>query len=155
MDPRLIKVPKVRSQHMDFFEEEELEKIRTSIQKTEKYPIARIRAELFAVMAFSSGMRISEMVKVKVKDVLNGQVNIIGKGDKERVVFFTPECKSLLKKYLKLRQQPLPCTKKKAKNTTEEKRVFISHHPSTFGQQISIQTLAQHNKKYNKNLNIA
>ena len=54
MDYRKIKVPKVHYQHMDYFEEDEIQKILTSIRESEKHHINRIRSELLVVLGFTT-----------------------------------------------------------------------------------------------------
>ena len=79
MDYRKIKVPKVHYQHMDYFEKDEVEKIISTIKETEKHRINRIRSELLVVLGFTTGMRISEMLRLKVREVLKGEICILGK----------------------------------------------------------------------------
>ena len=50
MNFRKIKVPKVRSQHHDFFEVNEIGKIIETIRTSEKYLINRIRSELLVIL---------------------------------------------------------------------------------------------------------
>jgi len=154
MNYSYIKVPRADSKHMDYFEPEEIEKIREAIYKVEKSPINRIRQELLMVLSFTSGMRLSEMLKLKVNEVLEGKTNIIGKNNKERPVYFNEQCKELLKKYMDLRKRPNPCTWKVAKKKCKEDYVFISHNPRSFWKPISKSTVSEHNKLYNKILNI-
>lgn len=149
-----IKVPRANSKHMDYFEPEEIEKIREAIYTVEKSPINKIRQELLMVLSFTSGMRLSEMLKLKVNEVLDWKTNIIGKNKRERPVYFNEQCKELLKKYMDLRKRPNPCTWKVAKKKCKEDYVFISHNPRSFGKPISKSTVSEHNKLYNKILNI-
>ncbi|PZM87672.1 MAG: hypothetical protein DLD55_00105 [candidate division SR1 bacterium] len=153
MDYRRIKVPKVHSQHHDYFEEAEIEKLIDTVRSSEKYPINRVRSELMVVLGFTTGMRLSEMLKLRVKDVLAGSIAILGKGRKERFVSFQPFCQNLLKKYLEIRKQPTPRTGKIGVNKADDEYVFISHRLDNFGKPITPQTICGLNKKYNTNLN--
>lgn len=51
---------------------------------------------------YSTGARLSEIEQMKLQDIdwQKGQIKVIGKGDKERVVFMSPSCQVHLKKYL-------------------------------------------------------
>lgn len=149
-----IKVPKAHSKHMDFFEIDEIEEILKTIDKVEKNSISKARTKLLVVLWFTSGMRISEMVQLKVSDVLKWKTTIIWKGQKERPVYFTKKCKGLLLSYLRARKMPLPSTWKVAENKEKENWVFISHNPKTFWKQVAINTLCEHNKFINDNLKI-
>ena len=54
---------------------------------------------------YASGCRVSEAVGLDVADVEpdHGRARVLGKGNKERVVFFGGECRALLQQYLPLR----------------------------------------------------
>lgn len=153
MDYRRIKVPKVYSQHYDYFEESEIEQIIATVRNTEKYPINRIRSELMVVLGFTTWMRLSELLKLKVREVLSGSISILGKGRKERFISFQSFCQDLLWEYLKLRKQPIPRTGKVGVNKADDEYVFISHRLDNFGKPITPQTVCWLNKKYNINLN--
>lgn len=64
----------------------------------------------------SSGLRVSELVSLTVKqvDLVNLRTTIIGKGQKQRLVLFSPTAGQIIKKYLSQRkkQSPLlfPCS---------------------------------------------
>lgn len=53
----------------------------------------------------SSGMRVSELINVQFKDInfADNSIQIIGKGNKERLAYFSDYCKEQLQKYIKTR----------------------------------------------------
>lgn len=57
---------------------------------------------LIIEMLYATGVRVSELVNVKLKDIdiYNDSIKIRGKGNKERIVFFGSFCKSALEIYL-------------------------------------------------------
>ncbi|MGG7057586.1 site-specific tyrosine recombinase/integron integrase [Clostridium tertium] len=61
-----------------------------------------------AILEFflSTGCRLSEVLNVKVRDIdfINKTLLVIGKGNKERRVYFTERCKRSLNNYLKSRE---------------------------------------------------
>jgi site-specific recombinase XerD len=58
---------------------------------------------------FSSGMRISELVKLNRSQIDGtGRIFIMGKGKKERFVYLTPRSYDWLKQYLKYRTDTFP-----------------------------------------------
>jgi len=61
-----------------------------------------IRDKLIVYLLYSTGMRVSELVRIKVDDINldNMSIRIFGKGDKEREVFFNKKTKKLLIEYL-------------------------------------------------------
>ncbi len=64
-----------------------------------------LRDLLLLEFLYGSGCRVSEAVGLDVADVEpdHGRARVLGKGNKERVVFFGGECRALLERYLPLR----------------------------------------------------
>ena len=64
-----------------------------------------LRDLLLLEFLYGSGCRVSEAVGLDVADVEpdHGRARVLGKGNKERVVFFGGECRALLEQYLPLR----------------------------------------------------
>lgn len=64
-----------------------------------------IRDKAIILLLYSTGIRASECVGIKMKDIdLEGnQVNVMGKGQKERIIPLNQEVVKYLKKYLKVR----------------------------------------------------
>ena len=65
-----------------------------------------IRDNAIISLFLASGMRLSELSNIKIKDInfSKKNVQIIGKGNKERIVFLTDKIIKQLKKYLDTRQ---------------------------------------------------
>ena len=61
-----------------------------------------LRNRLIMELLYATGIRVSELVNIKIMDIdlNNRSINVIGKGDKERIVFFNDICKKILNKYL-------------------------------------------------------
>ena len=57
---------------------------------------------LILEMFYSTGMRLSELVSIKLSDIdkKNRQIKVLGKGSKERIVFFTSTCLEYIEDYL-------------------------------------------------------
>jgi integrase/recombinase XerC len=64
-----------------------------------------VRDKALILAMYSAGLRISELVSLSVKKVDRdlGGARVIGKGDKERYVFFSGECREALAAYLPAR----------------------------------------------------
>ena len=58
---------------------------------------------LIIEMLYATGVRVSELVNIKLKDIdkYNDSIKIIGKGNKMRIVYFGSFCRISLDKYLK------------------------------------------------------
>ena len=65
--------------------------------------ITGLRNRLIMELLYATGIRVSELVNIKINDidVNNRSIKVLGKGDKERIVFFNEITKDILKKYLK------------------------------------------------------
>lgn len=73
------------------------------IQKMEE-EMKNIRDKAIFAVLKSSGMRISELVSLKIKDIEQTHIPIIGKGGKTRLVFISDEARELIKTYLEKRK---------------------------------------------------
>lgn len=70
----------------------------------EKNQIIAKRNRAILEVLFSTGMRISELINLKLNQInKEGQIYILGKGKKERFVYLTPRALRYLKEYLKTR----------------------------------------------------
>lgn len=64
-----------------------------------------IRDQLIFKTLYSTGCRVSELVSLNCKDMVNkSKVLVTGKGDKDRFIYLTPDVKELLQTYLPLRE---------------------------------------------------
>ena len=68
-----------------------------------------IRDNLIIELLYSTGIRVSELVNIKLKDIdmKNLSIKVLGKGSKMRIVYFGDVCKNKLNKYLDVRPSML------------------------------------------------
>lgn len=92
--------PKPPKRNVEYLSNGEVNKFTNSI-KNLKY---KVTTELL----LSSGMRISELLSLNRDSIKNNEAKIIGKGNKERVVYFSPCSLIWLEKYLKRRKDINP-----------------------------------------------
>lgn len=108
-----IKTPKSSSRIRESLTDEELEILRNAcITPREKALIE---------FTYSTACRVSEVSEVRIIDIdfEKKQLKVIGKGDKERRVFFSSKCKLLVQDYIKTRGFISPylfCASKKPHN---------------------------------------
>lgn len=64
-----------------------------------------IRDALILELLYVTGIRVSELVNIKLNDInySDKKIKILGKGNKERMVMYGSRCEDLLNKYLKIR----------------------------------------------------
>lgn len=98
----LIKNPKMDKKLPKFLNVQELEKLYTVLDL--ETPIG-IRDTLILELLYATGVRVSELVTIKISDIdfLNKSIRILGKGSKERNVLYGKKCEKYLKLYLNIR----------------------------------------------------
>ena len=95
----LISNPKIEQSLPNFLYYQELEKLLDTPNLN--IPIDQ-RNALILEMFYSTGIRVSELVNIKLKDIdfSNQYIKILGKGNKERYVIYGKRCKDLMDLYL-------------------------------------------------------
>lgn len=94
-----IKVTKVSKRLKKIATDEEVEMLKDSCRT--------LREQCIVNFALDTGCRVSEISNCKIEDCNFKDLNctVIGKGDKQRIVYFTVKTKRLLEKYIKERKQ--------------------------------------------------
>lgn len=61
------------------------------------------RDRLIIEILYSTGIRVSELINIKLSDInfYNNEIKILGKGSKERIVIFNDTCRDALNKFIK------------------------------------------------------
>ena len=99
----LITNPKIEKKLPNFLYYNDLEKIMEVPDRKEEMGI---RDELIIELLYATGVRVSELVNIKIKDIdfKEKQIRIFGKGKKERIVLFGDKALDLINKYLDTRE---------------------------------------------------
>lgn len=99
-----LELPKIDKKLPTFLTEEEVIKL---INAPNEKTLIGFRDKLILIFLYSTGMRVSEIVSLKVSqlDLNKGEVIITGKGKKDRVIFLTEELKELINEYLNKRKK--------------------------------------------------
>ena len=102
LDPKQIRPPKRVKREVIFLTKEEVEAFTNTIG-TKKLTDLRFRAIVETILG--TGMRISEVLSLNRKDIIwdKKEAKIIGKGNKERRVFFTDRALGWIQRYLEHR----------------------------------------------------
>lgn len=98
--------PKISQRQPVYLTLTETEKLLYTISK-EKNDFLRARDLAIVFTFLTTGMRLSELVSIDLSDVNNDSFNIIGKGNKERTVYLTQNCQSLINNYIIIRSEYL------------------------------------------------
>ena len=96
---KLIKNPKKDKKLPNFLQSDELQKIFDSINL--ETPLG-IRNRLIVELLYASGLRVSELTNLTLDSINlnNREIRVLGKGSKERIVFFGEYAKKYLDLYL-------------------------------------------------------
>jgi site-specific recombinase XerD len=105
-----IELAKQPERHVEFLEPKEIDRLLAAPLASGAPDILALRDRSVLELLWSTGLRVSELCSLKLEDVnFNRQeFSVKGKGSKWRVVFFSDEAKSRLKKYLDLRKDASP-----------------------------------------------
>lgn len=99
----LISNPKKEKKLPNFLNYNDLEKLlNTPDKETEE----GIRDTLILEMLYSTGIRVSELVNIQIKNIntYEHKILVLGKGNKERYVYYGTKCQNILNDYLKIRK---------------------------------------------------
>ena len=122
----LVQSPKTDKTYPHVLYSDQIEEILK--RNAERTDDLAIRDQAILCMLYYCGLRASELVKLDVQDVnLKSRiVHVIGKGNKERIVPFTLECKEAVQKYVETTRKELLKTKIK-----ETSALFLSDFSQT------------------------
>lgn len=105
-DPmKKVQAPKTSKRLPVFVEEKNIQDFISSFQYNAEYD--GIRDKTILILFYSTGMRLNELVNLKISDIdfYNQSLKVLGKGNKERLIPFGRELNELLKEYLKMRKK--------------------------------------------------
>lgn len=93
----LVSLPKKERHLPRFFYYNELEEM---FQVSKLNTALGQRDRLLLEMLYATGVRVSELVNIKVSDINDEEIKVLGKGNKERIVEFGDYAESILELYL-------------------------------------------------------
>ena len=93
-----LDMPKRKATLPRYLEEEECERLLSACEGPYMY-----RDYCILMIFMSCGIRISELVSLNLTDVYADHLRVLGKGNKERVVFFAEGCREAIDDYLAVR----------------------------------------------------
>lgn len=108
--PEKIELARQSAREPAFLEGADLTRMLEMPSKTDASPVIKSRDRAILELFFSTGMRVSELAKLK-RDQINldrDEFSVRGKGDKVRVVFLSQQARFYLKEYLEQREDDVP-----------------------------------------------
>lgn len=146
IDYRKIETKRIKSDYIECLTDDERKIFFGFIWDYEKYRINWLRSQLLCNIAYTSWLRLSEALSLKIDDVKRWECRITWKGNKTRRVFFTQSTEQLLDDYLHERERPIPWTWITEKYSDF---VFISHNSwYDYWKPIKKNTVCEKIKKY-------
>ena len=104
ISPQMVKLIKTEKKYPRVSEMEEVIKLIESPTQFEKNKVLALRNRAMLETLFSTGMRISELINLKMAQIdKQGRIFIMGKGKKERFVYLTPRSQRHIKNYMEVR----------------------------------------------------
>lgn len=97
---KLLKNPKKEKKLPNYLQ---MDEFLTIIRSVDKATPLGIRNALIVELLYATGLRVSELINIKLKDInkLEMQIKVLGKGNKERIVYYGEYAKECLDTYLK------------------------------------------------------
>ncbi len=102
---RKIISPKTARRLPVFVEKDKMDILLDQVEFTEGFP--GVRDRLILEMFYSTGMRLSELVNLKVSDIdfHKDTIKVLGKRNKERLIPFSKKLKGLIGNYIKCKEE--------------------------------------------------
>lgn len=140
VSPEKVTVAKAHDREINFLENEELGLI---LNKPGENDIAGLRDRAILQTLFSTGLRVSELVSLNVGDINyeRGEISILGKGKKLRVVFLSKEAIYWIEQYLINRGIEL-------ERTSPDKKMEVPLFLSNRDERLTVRSIQRIVKKY-------
>ena len=101
-----LRNPKIQKRQPVYLTLSETELLLDTINK-EKNEFLKNRDLAIVFTFLTTGMRLSELVSVDLKDIKDDHFSIVGKGNKERTIYLTKNCIDLIDNYIMIRKNYL------------------------------------------------
>ncbi len=113
LSPEKIELAKNVERQVSFLQKQEIKNLLDApikFKKENEFSLIQLRDKAILEMLFSTGLRVSELVKLKIEDInLNkDEFTVRGKGQRLRIVFLSDSARFWLKKYLQKRKDMNP-----------------------------------------------
>lgn len=152
LDYRKIETKKIKSDYIECLTENEYQTFFNYIWTYEKYKVNSLRMQLLCNIAYTSWMRLSEILNLKVDQVKSWECRITWKWRKTRRVFFSKSSEELLENYLEERAKPTPWT---WKTVIDSDFIFTSLNIGRYSwKPMKKNTVCERIKKYSDSLAI-
>ncbi len=94
-----LDMPKRQASLPRYLEESECERLLAACEGT-----FALRDYCILMLFLSCGLRVSELVSLNITDIYEDHLRVLGKGNKERIVFFAEGCREAIDDYITVRR---------------------------------------------------
>ena len=116
-----MEFPKIRKSLPRYLTLEESKRLLTSV----KGPNAK-RDYAILMLFLNCGIRRSELVNLNIGDVYEDRVRVIGKGNKERIVYFGNACRKAIDDYMEVRKKKVLTDNRALFGSNKNNRISVS-----------------------------
>lgn len=99
-----LEMPKMQKRNPVYLTLDESIRFLKVIETTED-EVIRKRDQAIMILFLNCGMRLSELSNIRIKDIKNDTLQVIGKGNKERTIYLNRSCNTAIDEYLKVRPE--------------------------------------------------
>ena len=103
---QLIETPKIDSRLPTFLKEEEIINLFQKFEFEDSF--SGTRDKIMMYLLYQSGIRLSELIGLKEKDIRNSELKVLGKRNKERIIPLSKKTNMHLDQYLELKKEFFP-----------------------------------------------
>lgn len=120
LDPRCVRIPRIPRRDVVYLTKEEIAQFLDAIvgpgEAWERIAMSRLRFRTLVEVLLGTGARISEILKLDCRDVSfeHREAKVVGKGNKERMLFFSERSLEWLQRYM-------------ARRSDDEPALFVDH----------------------------
>lgn len=116
-----IEYPKIRKSLPKYLTLEESRKLLDSVEG-----VNAKRDYAILMLFLNCGIRRSELVGLNISDVYEDRIRVVGKGNKERIVYFGSACKAAIDAYLPQRQKKVLSDNRALFGSRDNNRISVS-----------------------------
>jgi site-specific recombinase XerD len=97
-----LQLPKLPNKEKGYLNENETQNFISNINTRNK-----IRDKAITTLFITTGLRLNELINIKLEDINNSSIKIIGKGNKERVVYLTEKTTNAINDWITIRDKQI------------------------------------------------
>lgn len=99
-----LEMPKKQKRNPVYLTLDESIRLLKSVESTED-EVIRKRDQAILILFLNCGLRLSELSNIKIEDIKDDILTVIGKGNKERAIYLNKSCNVAIDEYLKVRPE--------------------------------------------------